>query len=330
MLNYPKCKIDVKEINPTTNREFTKFSLNIGNDVGDNLCSALKNATTYVNIISPYISHGYVETLNNLKYRNPNLDIRLIFSDKEDFFRKESETLRKLIKLNWIVNPVKQDKQLKILKDIGKNISFLKFFFIFGIFFTIFFLVTFLYFDNLYFYTKYLQKISFLKKYFYPILGILGASLLFILSKINTSKKRLVFIRNSSIEDPIFTSAFQFKCVKKYFLNESEKGNLYSFPHVKLYLIGLTSSVQKSYCKAFLGSANFTFTGIGNPSNSEPITYRTNIESLINTTDNEVCDKLKNFFEEMYSFNFPEHSIEFIGRNIYQDELAKKPSYFNN
>lgn len=330
MLNYPKCKIDVKEVNPTTKKEFTKFTLNIGNDVGDDLSTTLNNATTYINIISPYISHGYVETLNTLKYKNPNLDIRLIFSDKDDFFRRETEALKKLIELNWSVNPLKQEKQQKILKGINKNITFLRFFFIFEIFFAIFFLITFLYFNDLNFYTKYLQKILFLKKYFYPILGILGVVLLFTSSKINTLKKKLVFIRNSSIEDPIFTSAFQFKCVKKYFLNEFEKSNHYSFPHVKLYLIGLTSLSQKSYNKAFLGSANFTFTGIGNPNNSKPINYKTNIESLINTTDNEVCSKLKKFFEEMYNFNFPEHSIEFIGRNIYQDELAKKPSYFNN
>lgn len=306
-MNFPKCSVKLND--------YTE--LNIGNNIGSNLLNSLKDAGTYVNIISPCISLELVKELKKLKKNKPELDIKLLFAANEKNLedKNNKEVFKELLEFSWEDNPEKIANKERKIKSLARSKGFSKFLFILVL--LIFIITAVLNFfkpalnlliSNVPAVEKYASYFPLSNANMYITAGIFGAILLLLLIRMGIAKKTIKATESISISDPDFTKVINFKCVKS---GENFKN---IFPNTRMYLIDEYNLNRVNPTRrAFFGSPNFTNAGLKN-----------NLESLIETRDAGVCIELKRFFDEMYALNLEIHSKEEIGKIIFKNEILKK------
>lgn len=294
MNSYPKCEIKLSKYT----------SLKISSNIGENISSSMERAENYIYIISPYLSPGMIQKLKFLKKQKPHLDIKLLFSDTENFLEDKSyqEVFSELLAYRWKENTtqkLKSEEETRILR--GKILNYRLTFYI------ILFLFLGFYFLN--------QKLSILSIPVYFLLPLAFLMYLFIHNQIMFYKKKLKKLQETTLFYPEFIPLLNYKFIRCWHQWEEEK----IFPHVKLFLMDFKSSYGHTIDKAFWGSANFTHYGFSH-----------NIESLTETIDYEVTNSLKVFFHELYSSNLPEHDILEIANTLFRKRLLKSYQYNYN
>ncbi len=294
MNSYPKCEIKLSKYT----------SLKISSNIGENISSSMERAENYIYIISPYLSPGMIQKLKFLKKQKPHLDIKLLFSDTENFLEDKSyqEVFSELLAYRWKENTtqkLKSEEETRILR--GKILNYRLTFYI------ILFLFLGFYFLN--------QKLSILSIPVYFLLPLAFLMYLFIHNQIMFCKKKLKKLQEATLFYPEFIPLLNYKFIRCWHQWEEEK----IFPHVKLFLMDFKSSYGHTIDKAFWGSANFTHYGFSH-----------NIESLTETIDYEVTNSLKVFFHELYSSNLPEHDILEIANTLFKKRLLKSYQYNYN
>lgn len=294
MNSYPKCEIKLSKYT----------SLKISSNIGENISSSMERAENYIYIISPYLSPGMIQKLKFLKKQKPHLDIKLLFSDTENFLEDKSyqEVFSELLAYRWKENTtqkLKSEEETRILR--GKILNYRLTFYI------ILFLFLGFYFLN--------QKLSILSIPVYFLLPLAFLMYLFIHNQIMFYKKKLKKLQEATLFYPEFIPLLNYKFIRCWHQWEEEK----IFPHVKLFLMDFKSSSGHTIDKAFWGSVNFTHYGFSH-----------NIESLTETIDYEVTNSLKVFFHELYSSNLPEHDILEIANTLFRKRLLKSYQYNYN
>lgn len=294
MNSHPKCEIKLSQYT----------SLKISSNVGENISSSMERAENYIYIISPYLSKTMIQKLKSLKKQKPHLDIKLLFSDTENFLEEKSyqEVFSELLAYRWkedTVQKVKNEEEMKMLRGKILNYRFT--------FYMILFLFLGFYFLN--------QKISIFSIPPYFLLPLAFLTYLFIHNQIMFCKKKLKKLQDATLFYPDFIPLLDYKFIRCWHQWEGEK----VFPHVKLFLMDFKSSSGNTIHKAFWGSANFTNYGFSH-----------NIESLTETIDYEVTNSLKVFFHEMYSSNLPEHDTLEIANTLFRKRLLKSYQYSYN
>ncbi|WP_426711462.1 phospholipase D-like domain-containing protein [Cetobacterium sp. SF1] len=286
---YPK--LEAKASDYTT----VKF----GQGVGEDILSFMNKAENYIYIISPYISVDMVKKLKELKKLKPKLDIKVIFSDEENFLEnyRYQNVFSELINYSWKEDKEKKENNLNMIRLEEKKLKNIKWMIFSGLIISI--LLTII-----------LKKITYFNFPVYLMcMPIYLMSLYFFRNQRNKTLEKIKNIENDKTYFAEFINLLNYKCIKCWDDKETKE----IFPHIKLYLMDFTSSSGKLTEKAYWGSANFTSNG-----------FNHNLESITETIDYNLIPKFKTYFDEMYNYNFKLHSSNYIGKILFGKRILKK------
>lgn len=301
--------------------KYTTIHIGYGSNEEHPIEKAIREANEFIYIISPYISKETIDSLLLKTKNNPNIDIKIICS-YNNTSRTELEKLRKFLRYS-------KDQNLKMFKEtIDKKYSnnekkinfFIKLlYFLLALNISIF---------SLLFYLKKLSQNIFI------FLGIILILQVFFLVIFHDEKGAISHGKNKEIfffkkkYPPIMEWNKRIKAIitkNKYNDKEAKDKNI-PIIHTKLYVMdcpALTEKLGKTEFKAFFGSANFTNSAL-----------HKNHEIYCDTTDFNVTDKLKEYFEELYNLHisnnfeeFPILEIDELSKELYKYDLIKHLKY---
>ena len=280
--------------------------LYIGKGAGKRLLRYVDNAQKSVKVFSPYMSASFISTLFDKSEQGVNVEcVTQIVSDTEDKqLSKDTFGLdrihRRCIKQTAYVNQEKQNEKERRLRNAHKSLKLSLGLLVAAL---LSFLLSIASFQNFidHSLSEALRQgeLSF---------GVISPALFFWLFIFLAIFSLCVFLRansNRKLAENISTSEFQYDFTKKFCLlsTRANKSGM-PFPHLKLLIVD-----EKT---AFLGSLNFTVSGVNN-----------NLESCVRIDDPASISQLSSCFNDLYEELKPYAlSADYLGKYYFEKKTT--------
>ena len=280
--------------------------LYIGKGAGKRLLRYVDNAQKSVKVFSPYMSASFISTLFDKSEQGVNVEcVTQIVSDTEDKqLSKDTFGLdrihRRCIKQTAYVNQEKQNEKERRLRNAHKSLKLSLGLLVAAL---LSFLLSIASFQNFidHSLSEALRQgeLSF---------GVISPALFFWLFIFLAIFSLCVFLTansNRKLAENISTSEFQYDFTKKFCLlsTRANKSGM-PFPHLKLLIVD-----EKT---AFLGSLNFTVSGVNN-----------NLESCVRIDDPASISQLSSCFNDLYEeLNPYALSADYLGKYYFEKKTT--------
>ena len=280
--------------------------LYIGKGAGKRLLRYVDNAQKSVKVFSPYMSASFISTLFDKSEQGVNVEcVTQIVSDTEDKqLSKDTFGLdrihRRCIKQTAYVNQEKQNEKERRLRNAHKSLKLSLGLLVAAL---LSFLLSIASFQNFidHSLSEALRQgeLSF---------GVISPALFFWLFIFLAIFSLCVFLTansNRKLAENISTSEFQYDFTKKFCLlsTRANKSGM-PFPHLKLLIVD-----EKT---AFLGSLNFTVSGVNN-----------NLESCVRIDDPASISQLSSCFNDLYEELKPYAlSADYLGKYYFEKKTT--------
>ena len=280
--------------------------LYIGKGAGKRLLGYVDNAQKSVKVFSPYMSASFISTLFDKSEQGVNVEcVTQIVSDTEDKqLSKDTFGLdrihRRCIKQTAYVNQEKQNEKERRLRNAHKSLKLSLGLLVAAL---LSFLLSIASFQNFidHSLSEALRQgeLSF---------GVISPALFFWLFIFLAIFSLCVFLTansNRKLAENISTSEFQYDFTKKFCLlsTRANKSGM-PFPHLKLLIVD-----EKT---AFLGSLNFTVSGVNN-----------NLESCVRIDDPASISQLSSCFNDLYEELKPYAlSADYLGKYYFEKKTT--------
>ena len=280
--------------------------LYIGKGAGKRLLRYVDNAQKSVKVFSPYMSASFISTLFDKSEQGVNVEcVTQIVSDTEDKqLSKDNFGLdrihRRCIKQTAYVNQEKQNEKERRLRNAHKSLKLSLGLLVAAL---LSFLLSIASFQNFidHSLSEALRQgeLSF---------GVISPALFFWLFIFLAIFSLCVFLTansNRKLAENISTSEFQYDFTKKFCLlsTRANKSGM-PFPHLKLLIVD-----EKT---AFLGSLNFTVSGVNN-----------NLESCVRIDDPASISQLSSCFNDLYEELKPYAlSADYLGKYYFEKKTT--------
>lgn len=280
--------------------------LYIGKGAGKRLLRYVDNAQKSVKVFSPYMSASFISTLFNKSEQGVNVEcVTQIVSDTEDKqLSKDTFGLdrihRRCIKQTAYVNQEKQNEKERRLRNAHKSLKLSLGLLVAAL---LCFLLSIASFQNFI-----AHSLSETIKESNRSFGVISPALFFWLFIFLAIFSLCVFLTansNRKLAESISTSEFQYDFTKKFCLlsTRANKSGM-PFPHLKLLIVD-----EKT---AFLGSLNFTVSGINN-----------NLESCVRIDDPASISQLSSCFNDLYEELKPYAlSADYLGKYYFEKKTT--------
>lgn len=280
--------------------------LYIGKGAGKRLLRYVGNAQKSVKVFSPYMSASFISTLFDKSEQGLNIKcVTQIVSDTEDkYLSKDTFGLdrihRRFIKQTTYVNQEKQDEKERRLRDAHKSLKLSLGLLVAALLCFFLSIVTFQNFIG--------HGLSGTIKQRELSFGVISPALFFWLFIFLAIFSLCVFLASNSnrkLAEIINTSEFQYDFTKDFCLLSTRANKIgMPFPHLKLLIVD-----EKT---AFLGSLNFTVSGVNN-----------NLESCVRIDDPASISQLSSCFNDLYEELKPYAlSADYLGKYYFEKKTT--------
>lgn len=280
--------------------------LYIGKGAGKRLLRYVDNAQKSVKVFSPYMSASFISTLFDKSEQGVNVEcVTQIVSDTEDKqLSKDTFGLdrihRRCIKQTAYVNQEKQNEKERRLRNAHKSLKL-------SLGLLVAALLSFLL--NIASFQNFIDhSLSEALRQGELSFGVISPALFFWLFIFLAIFSLCVFLTansNRKLAENISTSEFQYDFTKKFCLlsTRANKSGM-PFPHLKLLIVD-----EKT---AFLGSLNFTVSGVNN-----------NLESCVRIDDPASISQLSSCFNDLYEELKPYAlSADYLGKYYFEKKTT--------
>ena len=280
--------------------------LYIGKGAGKRLLRYVDNAQKSVKVFSPYMSASFISTLFDKSEQGVNVEcVTQIVSDTEDKqLSKDTFGLdrihRRCIKQTAYVNQEKQNEKERRLRNAHKSLKLSLGLLVAALLSLLLSIASFQNFID--------HSLSDALRQGELSFGVISPALFFWLFIFLAIFSLCVFLTansNRKLAENISTSEFQYDFTKKFCLlsTRANKSGM-PFPHLKLLIVD-----EKT---AFLGSLNFTVSGVNN-----------NLESCVRIDDPASISQLSSCFNDLYEELKPYAlSADYLGKYYFEKKTT--------